>query len=53
VLILIGGAMGEDVDFADKLVTRIVLIGLATLWVVSALSLLERWLDHPATEATR
>jgi len=50
VLILIGGAMGEDVDFADKLVTRIVLIGLATLWVVTALSLLERWLDRPDRE---
>lgn len=50
VLILIGGAMGEDVDFADKLVTRIVLIGLAALWVVSALSLLERWLDRPVAE---
>jgi hypothetical protein len=52
VLILIGGAMGEDVDFADKLVTRIVLIGLATVWVVSALSVLERWLDRPAAEAS-
>jgi uncharacterized membrane protein YccC len=50
VLILIGGAMGEDVDFADKLATRIVLIGLATLWVVGALRLLEHWLDRPATE---
>jgi len=46
VLILIGGAMGEDVDFADKLATPIVLIGLATLWVVYALRALEHWLDR-------
>jgi uncharacterized membrane protein YccC len=50
VLILIGDAMGEDVDFADKLATRIVLIGLATLWVIGALSLLERRHECPAAE---
>jgi len=44
VLILIGGSMGDDVDFAGKLVMRIVLIGLATLYVVAALAVLDRFL---------
>lgn len=48
VLVLMGGMMGDDANFADDLTTRITLIGLATLWVVGALSLLDHLLDPPA-----
>ncbi len=47
-LILFGGAMGESVDFTNAIVTRIALIGLATVWVFGTLWLLERWFDPPA-----
>ncbi len=43
-LILIGGSMGEGADFAGKLVMRIVLISLATLYVVAVLAVLDRFL---------
>lgn len=43
-LILIGGSMGDGADFAGKLVMRIVLISLATLYVVAALAVLDRFL---------
>ena len=43
-LILIGGSMGEGADFVGKLVTRVVLISLAALYVVAALAVLDRFL---------
>jgi hypothetical protein len=41
-VILIGSSMGEGVSIADKFITRVVLIGLATLYVVAALAVLDR-----------
>ena len=42
-LILVGSAMGEDVDIADKFAVRVVLVVLATLYVIAALAVLERF----------
>ena len=41
-IILVGSAMGEDVDIADEFAVRVLLIVLATLYVVAALAVLER-----------
>lgn len=41
--ILVSGSIGPGADFVDKLVTRVVLIMLATLWVVAAIALLDRY----------
>ena len=43
-LILVSGSMGEGADFVGKLVTRIVLISLAVIYVVAALAVLDRFL---------
>jgi hypothetical protein len=40
----IGGSMDESADFAGKLITRIVLISLASLYVVTVLAVLDHFL---------
>jgi len=42
--ILVSGSIGPGADFLDKLVTRVVLISLATLWVVAAIAVIDRYL---------
>lgn len=42
--ILVSGSLGPGADFVDKLVTRVVLISLATLWVVAAIAVIDRYL---------
>lgn len=42
--ILVAGSMAPEADFVDKLVTRVALIALATLYVVVALAVIDRYL---------
>jgi hypothetical protein len=42
--ILVTGSFAPDADFVDKMLVRLVLIMLATLWVTTALSVLDRYL---------
>lgn len=46
-VVLTGSVMGEDAVFADVFATRVVLIAAATLYVVGALRLLERFFPAP------
>jgi hypothetical protein len=41
--ILVSGSIGPGADFVDKMITRVVLITLATMYVVAALTLLDRY----------
>ncbi len=53
VIVLIGSVMGDDANFSDVFVTRLLLIAAATLYVVAAMHLLERYLPaaRPASGA--
>ncbi|MEA3413852.1 MAG: DUF2955 domain-containing protein [Pseudomonadota bacterium] len=42
-VVLLGGVMGEDASITDKFFTRVFLVMLAALYIVAALSLLERY----------
>lgn len=41
--ILVSGSLGSEADFVDELVTRIVLISAATLYVVAVIAVLDRY----------
>lgn len=47
VIVLIGSVMGEDVSFTDVFLTRVLLIAVATLYVVVALGLMQRLRASP------
>jgi hypothetical protein len=47
VLVLIGGSTGEGKDIVEKLVTRILLISAAVIYIVSAFAVLERFVFRP------
>ena len=40
-LILVNGSLGEDADFAEKFIMRVILITLAVLYIVTAFRVLE------------
>ena len=42
--ILVGGSLGEGANFADKLITRVLLIGGAMIYVVGVMSILDCYL---------
>lgn len=42
--ILVSGSIGPGADFVDKMITRVLLITLATMYVVAALAVLDRYL---------
>ncbi len=48
-MILVSGSLGADADFVDKMLVRVMLIMLATLYVAGALTVINRYL-FPAKE---
>jgi len=52
VIVLIGSVMGEDASFTDVFLTRLLLIGAATGYVVIALGLMQRWWGSPGAKAS-
>jgi hypothetical protein len=43
IIVLVGGSMGEGADITEKLVMRVVLISAAAVYIVAALSVLDRF----------
>ncbi len=42
--VLVSGSLAPDADFVDKMVSRVTLIMLATLYVVAAIAVIDRYL---------
>jgi len=52
VIVLIGSVMGEDASFTDVFLTRLLLIAVATVYVVMALGLMQRLRASPGSRVS-